>query len=134
MKSIISNWSFSTCIVFQVLKHIDFTICILCMAIFTSISNLFLYCHFGNLATDSFGGMSDCLYDAKWYGLPVGLQKYFILMIAIAQRKLKYSGFGIIVLDLETFFAVKLIQKPVFCNSNIWSRFLWVLIYLFWLL
>lgn len=64
---------------------------------------MFLYCFFGKLASESFEQMADCLYECNWYGLPVGLQKYFILMIGNAQRPLYYHGFGIAVLNLKTF-------------------------------
>lgn len=67
---------------------------------------LFVYCYYGKIATDSFIAMSDCLYESNWHNLPIHLQKYFIIMITNAQRKLYYHGFGILFLNLETFSAV----------------------------
>lgn len=68
-----------------------------------SATNLYLYCYFGKSATDSFKGMADCLYECQWQALPVNLQKYLILMIESAQKPIFYHGFGMAVLDLETF-------------------------------
>lgn len=67
------------------------------------VSNLFVYCFFGKVATESFATMADSLYEANWQNLPIELQKYFILMIANANRPLYYHGFNIAILNLETF-------------------------------
>lgn len=67
------------------------------------ISNLFVYCYYGKMATESFEKLNDCVYDVNWYELPIGLQKYFILMIQNTQRPIFYYGFGVAVLNLETF-------------------------------
>lgn len=47
--------------------------------------------------------MSVALYDSDWYKLPMGLQKYFVMMIANAQIPLQYHGYGLITLNLQTF-------------------------------
>lgn len=88
---------------FQQIKHIDFDITLLVMAVTLALSNLFCYCYFGATATGSYEEMSDGLYNCKWSELSVDLQKYFVVMIANAQRPLYYDGFGIAVLDLQTF-------------------------------
>lgn len=75
--------------------------------------NIFLYCYYGKLATESFEDMSNCLYEFKWRKLPVKQQKYIIPMMANAQRPLYYHGFGIVILNLETFCNVRKIR-----NSN----------------
>lgn len=64
---------------------------------------LFLYCFFGKLAIDSFARMADSLFEANWQDLPINLQKYFILMIANSQKPIYYHGFGVAILNLETF-------------------------------
>lgn len=64
---------------------------------------LYLYCYYGKHATDSYASYADCLFNSKWLALPVNLQKYYILMIAHAQKPLFYQGYGIVKLDLETF-------------------------------
>lgn len=93
------------------MEQFDFIIIIVLMVIMYSFSILFLYCFLGKFATDNFGGMSDCLYNADWYELTVGLQKYFIIMIRNTQKPLYYHGLGIVVLNLETFCKVRIIPK-----------------------
>lgn len=63
---------------------------------------LTLYCHYGKMATDSFGTMSDCMYEYNWYDLPVELQKFFILMIGNGHRPVYYTGSGVATLNMET--------------------------------
>lgn len=83
------------------------------LTVMVSTSLLFWYCYFGKIATDSFEAMSDCLYESDWPSLPIELQKYFIIMIANAQRKVHYHGFGIVKLDLEAF-------------TKVWINFKWI--------
>lgn len=47
--------------------------------------------------------MADRLYEANWRELSVDLQKYFVVMLGNAQRPVFYDGFGIAILNLETF-------------------------------
>lgn len=70
------------------------------------LSNLFLYCFYGQLAHENYLNLSECFYQANWLLLPGDLQKYFILMTASAQRPLFYHGFGLARLDLNTFLYV----------------------------
>lgn len=69
-------------------------------------ANLFLYCFFGAMATESYEQMAECLYKSKWYGRPTHLQKYFIIMIGNMQRPLYYHGFGLAILNLQTYSTV----------------------------
>lgn len=73
------------------------------LVILTSVSILFLYCFFGKIATESHSNIADCLIEANWIDLPVELQKSIMLMIASGQREFFYHGFGVIILNLETF-------------------------------
>lgn len=68
--------------------------------------NIFLYCFFGSLATKSFEKMNDSLFECDWFELPVNLQKYFIIMIQNTQHPIFYHGFGMAVMNLETFLQV----------------------------
>lgn len=63
----------------------------------------FLYCLWGKNGGDSYAKMADRLFESDWHHFPVKLQKYFVIMIANMHRPLYYNGFGIAVLDLETF-------------------------------
>lgn len=74
------------------------------------VANLFLFCYFGKLATQSFAGMSNALYESNWPEIPVRLQKYFIISIANTQKHIYYHGFGVAVLNLETFTNVRLLD------------------------
>lgn len=106
----------------QQLKHIDFSFVILLMTILVGASNLFLWCFFGKLATDSFKEMTDCLYECNWQDFPIDLQKYFILMIANSQRPLFYRGSRIATLNLETYSKVWI---SFFRNSDLSSVLKW---------
>lgn len=55
------------------------------------------------LATESYEDMIDRLYECKWHELPISLQKYFILMIQNAQQPVYYHGFGVALLNMQTF-------------------------------
>lgn len=91
---------------FQQSKQIDSSFFMLLIGFSAGISNLFVYCYFGKLATDSFQKMADYLYESNWHELPINLQKEFVVMILNTQKPLHYTGFGIAVLNLETFLKV----------------------------
>lgn len=93
---------------FQLMQNIGFGILFVLMLVSINILNLFLYCFFGKMATDSFKEMSICLYKTNWQNLPIDLQKFVVLMIGNAQRPLYYHGFGVAILDLETFTKVRI--------------------------
>lgn len=95
---------------FKELQHLDFQIVSLIAAIIGGSANLYVFCNFGKLATDSYAKMAICLYESNWRLLPVELQKYIILMIINMQIPLRYHGFGVAVMDLETFTKVRLIK------------------------
>lgn len=66
-------------------------------------STPFMYCHFGQIATGSYEKLADLLFGCNWQQLPLNLQKFFVLMIENMQRPLHYHGFGVAILNLETF-------------------------------
>lgn len=104
-------------------EHIDIGVFTIFACVIVGMLSLFLYCFFGKLATESFAKMADCLYESNWQILNVKCQKYFVLMIENAQQPLYYQGFGIAVMNLETFTKVSEIKQN-FClriNSN-WSK------------
>lgn len=100
------------------MKHIDKNILTILAATTVSSSNLFVYCYFGKLATESYEKMSDCLYETKWWELPIELQKYFLLMNINMQRPLCYHGFDVAVLNLETFTQVRKNVKLILKNRQ----------------
>lgn len=92
----------------QQVKHIDKNILTLLAATIVSSSNLFVYCYYGKVASESYQRMADCLYsDSIWWEFPVEIQKYMLLMNVNMQRLLYYHGFEVAVLNLETFTTVR---------------------------
>lgn len=89
--------------IFQQSKNMDFNIFVSICAINTSLCNLFVYCLFGKIATESFENMADCLFETDWPDMSNELQKYLILLIANMQKSLFYHGFEVATLELETF-------------------------------
>ncbi|XP_031626227.1 uncharacterized protein LOC116342669 [Contarinia nasturtii] len=85
-------------------KHISIDGLVFFLGTLVSIGNLFLYCHFGKLASNSYEKMTDCLYnDCNWMSLPNDLKKNILFMIQMSQKPIFYHGFGILELNLETF-------------------------------
>lgn len=78
--------------IFQQLQNINSDIIMMVVAASVGMSNLFIYCYFGEMATEYFKRMSNCLYQSEWEALPVELQKYFVVMIANTQIPMFYSG------------------------------------------
>lgn len=76
------------------------------MSLLVSGANLFLYCYYGNRSTIDYAQMAHSLYESNWYQHSVGLQRFFKMMIANAQRPLFYHGFRIVQLNLETYLKV----------------------------
>lgn len=88
---------------FQQLRHPSTRIVMILLADTAYVCNLFASCYFGKLASDSYEKMANCLYEANWRDLPIGLQKYLIIMMADAQRPIYYHACGLAILNLETF-------------------------------
>ena len=88
---------------FQELRHIDINFGFLLIVLCIGSSNLFLYCYYGKLATESYAKMSNCLYECNWRNLPVKMQKYLVVMIGNSQLPMYYHGFKVAILNLETF-------------------------------
>lgn len=68
--------------------------------------NLFVYSYFGHGANVTHMEISDCFFESEWFNLPFYLQKYFVIIIANAQRPLYYHGFGVAFINLNTFIRV----------------------------
>lgn len=92
---------------FQQLKHLSFDICIVIIGLLSCTSSPFVYCFFGNMATECYFKMGDCLYESNWYNLSNDFKKYFILMIANMHHPLYYHGSEMIILNLTTFQEVR---------------------------
>lgn len=90
------------------MKQLDYGMVFLMQAMMLSGSIMFVYCYFGEMATESFGNLASALYESSWQNLSIKLQKCYILMIANAQRPLYYHGFHVSILSLNTFAKVRL--------------------------
>lgn len=89
-------------ILLQQFKHFDFNVCTVFQSALVCFPNILLYCYFGKLATDSYAAMSKSMYESNWQNLPIGLQKYVVLIISNTQIPVFYDGFGIVILNLQT--------------------------------
>lgn len=85
------------------MRDLNFGMLIILTAISGGISNLFVYCYFGKMATESYEKMGDCLYESNWIELSPKLQKYLVIIIGNTHKPVYYSGFGLVVLNLLTF-------------------------------
>ncbi|XP_055309901.1 odorant receptor 47a-like [Sitodiplosis mosellana] len=95
-----------SCLLFQIdmeFKHPDLSLPFLVLAAVVNISNLFVYCYFGKLASVSYEKMAHCLYESNWQRLSTHLQKYIVLMMGNMHRPLFYHGFDVFILNLSTF-------------------------------
>lgn len=99
-------WKFLMFVSVQQTKQIDFDILVVLSSAAVGMSNLFLYCYFGEMATQGFGDMGDSLYDTNWQNLPITSQKNLILIIAITQRSISFQGSRFAVLNMDTFCSV----------------------------
>lgn len=73
------------------------------LGIINALLNMFLFCYLGKIASESYKNIAVSSYECNWHALPLDLQKYFIIMIADAQIPLRYHGYGVITLNMETF-------------------------------
>lgn len=55
------------------------------------------------MATESFEKMLSCVYESNWYALPVDSQWVLVVILINSQQLYYYHGFGVAVLNLETF-------------------------------
>lgn len=72
------------------------------LAMATGFENIILYNSFGQMTSNSFADIGADFYDGPWLKLPIHLQKSFIMLIQNAQKPLRYDGFGVAHLDLNT--------------------------------
>lgn len=89
------------------MKHVDFEFFVLMNDFLVGTVNLFVYCYFGKLATESYEKMAECLYESNWHEKSYHLQKKILLMIENIQEPVVYHGFGVAVLNLSTFVKVR---------------------------
>lgn len=123
-KCTLSTWLIQLLHNSQKFNDPDLVLLLLIITTIAGMSFLFLYCFFGQLASESYDKMCDCVYDLNWHRLPAHLQKYIVLMIANMQRQLYYHGFVVINLDLNTFVRVRCNWKHV---HSFWGKMISIL-------
>lgn len=96
------------------MKHLNYDLCLILFSVVVGFINLFLYCYFGKMATDSFEQMAVCLYECNWQDYPIDLQKYFILMLQNMQQPLWYHAYNVAILNLETFTKVTIMNESFY--------------------
>lgn len=78
------------------------------------------------MTTDCYANMADRLFESHWQQLPIDLQKYFILIIGNMHKPLYYHGSGVLILNLETFRDVSIVESKLRCFiyslKNVWSK------------
>lgn len=72
-----------------------------------AISNIFVYCYFGQKVTTKFGQIANEAYASQWYNYPLNEQKALMLMMIRAQRPFYFTGYFISSCSLPTFKAVR---------------------------
>lgn len=89
----------------QELENVSVNICTVLLVAVIGISNLFVYCYFGKMSSESFERMAISLSEANWCSLPIELQKWFVIVIGMIQKPVCYHGLGrqFLNLNLETF-------------------------------
>lgn len=101
----------------QQIRHMGVEITLLLSAGLVATLNLFVYCYFGKMATESFAEMANLVYEANWIDLPIELQKFALIAIINMQKPLVYHGFSVAILNLETFtkvsFTIETVQRSI---------------------
>lgn len=101
------------CPFLQQLKDMGFDVSILVVALSACAIVPFSYCYFGKMTTDAYASMPDRLFESNWQQLSINLQKYVILMIGNMHKPLFYHGYGILILNLETFRDVRAMKNKI---------------------
>lgn len=110
-------------------KHFNINVFVfIFMGTVTVLSNMFMCCYLGKLASDSYKQIADSIYQSNWYELIVDLQKFFIMMIANAHIPRQYHGYGLVTLNLEAFCKVgtNTIVFPLFFFEWFMTMFLFL--------
>lgn len=94
-------------ICFQKMEHFDADTLMVFVIAMTNILWIYFHCLLGKMVTDRYDEWSNHLYNSQWYELPIGLQKYVILLLTNMQKPFYFHGFKIYVLNLETFEKVR---------------------------
>lgn len=68
-----------------------------------SSTTLLVYCYYGKMASYSFLGIAETLYECDWHTHQLKYQKYFVIAFSNGQKPMHFHGSHFMVLNLETF-------------------------------
>lgn len=100
------------------MEHFDADTIMVTIIAMVNILWIYLHCLLGKLVTNRFDQLPCELFKSQWCELPIGLQKYFILLLANTQKPLFFHGFKVYVLNLETFTSVSRIDIGIFLEEE----------------
>lgn len=104
---------------FQALIHSNiFDLLYVIMYLICTLGQLFLFCHFGNQLTDTFGTIYDTFYQCDWYLMPLKIQKIMPTILNAAQEPVFLRGFGNITCTREMFKKVFTDRQSILANYN----------------
>lgn len=90
---------------------------ILCFV--TSLIWPYFFCYFATFASDRVSSIGNIAYTSNWYEYPQPLRRYIILIVALSQQPIHFSGLGIIRCTLETFGGVSSIKWADFDRKSL---------------
>ncbi|XP_043480579.1 odorant receptor 9a-like [Leptopilina heterotoma] len=72
----------------------------------TSLTQIYIYCYYGEKITSKSLSIMDKIYEIKWLTIKSRTKRDLILIMIRASRPFKFMGFKIIIMSIETFFQV----------------------------
>lgn len=90
----------------QGLHHFDINLLVVCSLVVNSILTVLPYCYFASTLIDRLEKMPTQIFISNWHLLSLTQQKKISLMIGFAQRRRRFSGYGMITCSMETFLKV----------------------------
>lgn len=72
-------------------------------SLFMAIIILFVFCYYGQNATDKFAEVADAVNAVRWNEYPVDAQKYVVLALVRSQRPFTLTGFSLMDCCLRSF-------------------------------
>lgn len=85
------------------MRHLGLATLMAVICVCWSSTNTFIYCFFGDLATESVMKIPHSLFSSNWHELSNECQKFYILLLANSQRPTFFHGLGIMNSSLESY-------------------------------
>lgn len=91
----------------QAATNLDLNIVVVILGVQCNTGTVFLYCYVGSLTMNQFHRYGDISYEAQWIKMPIELRKFVQIVIADAQRLLKFTKLNLVDLNLTAFTTVR---------------------------